>query len=104
MNLDTINPRSIAAPCVRDAIGRTFTGSYHGDAIDRANMLGAAKIPDYSAPCWDVPYEVGFVTWDDEFLTREQAFIRACELKQLTSEDETEDFLHTRTLKNVGAL
>ena len=63
-------------------------GRYHGEAIDRAQAAKAPKIPDYSDPTWDVPYELGFVTNDGEFLTRSEALERGKELGQLPPDFE----------------
>lgn len=99
-------PRAVRAAAVRDANGKIFEGSYHGDAIDRAIIRNAKKIEGYSDPSWDVPFELGFVTNGNEFLSRDQAFIRAKELEQVPADfvpsgelGGPEGEFHTRDLK-----
>lgn len=107
--LPSDSPRAVVSAAVRDAEGGLWTGSYHGAAIDRAQIAKAPEIEGYFDPSWDVPYEVGFVTREGEFLSRDQAFDRAKELGQLP-EDVTksdlqnpEEGIHTREFKNQRA-
>lgn len=94
-------PRAVKAAAVRDANGKVFAGSYHGAAIDNAISGGAKKIPDYFDPSWDVQFEVGFVTNAGEFLSRDQAFARGVELKQIPEDTAyvDADGVHTRAFK-----
>ena len=73
----------IIAAAVMDHNECVFTGSYHGDAIDNARLNEATPIPNYTDESWDVPFKLGFMDEDGEFLTREQAYWRGIELNQL---------------------
>ncbi len=101
--LPSKEPRAVAAAAVEDAEGKIYRGSYHGAAIDAAQSAKAPKIEGYSDPSWDVPYKVGFVTNDGEFLSRDQAYARGLEMKQLDEETANrysdQDGIHTRAFK-----
>lgn len=70
------NPRAIKAAAVRDTeTGKIFTGTTHAEVYD-AHGEQFNKIP-----------QDGFVDNAGNFLTAEEAFIRAAELKQLSKKD-----------------
>lgn len=70
-------PRAIRAAAVREKIGkkRIFTGFFHGAAYEAAL--------DQGGPWRGKHYDTGFVTNEGEFLTREEAAVRAEEMGQL---------------------
>jgi hypothetical protein len=72
----------IISAAARDADGSIWTGSYHGTAIDAATQYGN-PIAGYRDPSWDVEFELGFMDEDGDFMTREQAYERGVQLRQL---------------------
>ncbi len=69
------NVRAVSTAAVKDAEGKTYAGMWHGVAREHATERGAKG-----------PLTDGFLTNGGEFLTRDEAFARAKETKQI-SED-----------------
>jgi len=73
------DPRAIRSPAVRDDTGKVFEGTWHGDAIGNASMMGSRTRYD--------DFEHGYTTnTPGEFLSREDALKRATELNQVSKE------------------
>jgi len=70
-------PRAIKEAALKTKGGKIFTGKVHWDAEKQAAEAGV-KESDYR--------DFGFITNDGEYLTPEQAFVRAKEVKQTTQE------------------
>ena len=93
------NPAAVRLPAVRDEkTGRIFEGSWHGDAMLKRMEAGLKSGRATH----------GFTTNRGEFLTREEAFQRAEEIKQITQEfaDEVRHFAGKETLESqsfIGA-
>lgn len=102
IEVENANPDSIVGAAVRDAAGSIFVGRYHGEAIDRAHLMRAKPIAGYSAPCWDVPFHVGFVTLDGEFLSRVEAYQHALRIKQIKEDGAfmDQDGIHSNAFKD----
>lgn len=98
-------PRAIKSAAVKFRNGKVFEGFTHADAMDKALREGMFKGVESHEELNNLPPEEfvklfrtmtdGFVTNSNEFLTRDQAFARAEELKQLPEGRDPDLFLES---------